>query len=269
MATASPSDLVLGAATVCFGAERGKYPEGNSLFVRGPEESLVIDPSLGLVPRRGALPRADRVLNSHCHEDHVAGNHLFPGVPWHLHEADLPGMLSLDGFLAIFGYGGPIMAHWRKAVVEQFHFTPRPDAVGFADGHVFDLGGGVRVRAIHTPGHTPDHMTFVLEDAALVGDCLLVGTVGRADFYDDGPEELYQSIFDRILRLSDEVAVYPAHYGPNHGLPEDRSTTIGRERRFNDALTQTTKEDFVRYMVEGWPPKPAGWREISERNTSP
>ncbi len=127
--------------------------------------------------------------------------------------------------------------------------------------------GDAAVRAIHTPGHTPDHMAFVLDGAAPVGDCLLVGTVGRADFYDEGPGELYHSIFDRILRLSDEVAVYPAHYGPNHGLPEDCSTTIGRERRFNEALTRSTKEEFVRYMTQGWPPKPAGWREISERNT--
>jgi len=46
--------------------------------VRGGEETVVIDPSLGLLPRRGRLPRVDRVLNSHCHEDHLAGNHLFP-----------------------------------------------------------------------------------------------------------------------------------------------------------------------------------------------
>ena len=73
---------------------------------------------------------------------------------------------------------------------------------------------------------------------------------------------------DKILRLSDEVVVYPAHYGPHHGLPEDRFTTLGKERRFNEALTVKSKEDFIRYMMEGWPPKPSGWREISERNTS-
>ena len=192
--------------------------------------ALVLEASrLGLV--------IERVLETHTHQDHVSGARALGtrlGVPVHL----------------------PFKSPAR------YPHEPIPD-----DGTI--RVGDAAVRAIHTPGHTPDHMTFVLEDAALVGDCLLVGTVGRADFYDDGPEELYQSIFDRILRLSDEVAVYPAHYGPNHGLPEDRSTTIGRERRFNDALTQTTKEDFVRYMVEGWPPKPAGWREISERNTSP
>ena len=68
--------------------------------------------------------------NSHCHEDHVAGNHLFPDVPWHLHEADLPGIRSLDGMMAIYGYRRAIDGGLRpKVVVEQFHFTPRADAV--------------------------------------------------------------------------------------------------------------------------------------------
>lgn len=127
--------------------------------------------------------------------------------------------------------------------------------------------GDIEIRATHTPGHTRDHMTLVLGDAALVGDCLLIGTVGRADFYDGGPEELYHSIFDRILKLSDSVVVYPAHYGAKHGLPEDRFTTIGRERRFNEALTLATKEDFIRYMTDGWPPKPRDWEAVVERNT--
>jgi hypothetical protein len=48
----------------------------------------------------------------------------------------------------------------------------------------------------------------------------------------------------------------------------DRSTTLGKERRSNRALTVKSKEDFIRSMLEGWPPKPIGWREISERNMS-
>ena len=63
--------------------------------------------AVSLVSRRAELPHVDRVVNSHCHEDHVAGNHLFPDVPWHVHEADLPGLQSFAGFLAIFGYDDP------------------------------------------------------------------------------------------------------------------------------------------------------------------
>ncbi|MGH9896382.1 MAG: MBL fold metallo-hydrolase [bacterium] len=127
--------------------------------------------------------------------------------------------------------------------------------------------GDIEVRAIATPGHTPDAMTFVAGDHGLVGDTLLVGTVGRADFYADGPEELYHSIFDKILKLADAVRVHPCHFGPKHGLPETRETTLANERVKNEALTLNSKAEFIRYMTEGWPPQPHGWKEIMWANT--
>ncbi len=127
--------------------------------------------------------------------------------------------------------------------------------------------GDLQVRALETPGHTPDAMTFLVGDAAIVGDTLLVGTVGRADFYPEGPSELYHSVFDKLLRLEDAVRVFPSHFGPHQGLPPDRTTTLGAERVRNEALTQKTKEDFIRYMTGGWPPQPRGWKEIQWANT--
>jgi hydroxyacylglutathione hydrolase len=127
--------------------------------------------------------------------------------------------------------------------------------------------GDIDVRAIATPGHTPDAMTFLAGDDALVGDTLLVGTVGRADFYPEGPNELYHSIFDKMLRLSDAVRIHPCHFGPKHGLPDVRSTTMAHERVRNEALTLKTKDEFIRYMTEGWPPQPHGWKEIMWQNT--
>jgi len=127
--------------------------------------------------------------------------------------------------------------------------------------------GDLDVKAIATPGHTPDAMTFVAGDDALVGDTLLIGTVGRADFYPEGPTELYHSVFDKLLRLSDTVRVHPCHFGPKQGLGPQRTTTMGHERVANEALTQKTKEAFVLYMTEGWPPQPHGWKEIMWQNT--
>jgi hydroxyacylglutathione hydrolase len=127
--------------------------------------------------------------------------------------------------------------------------------------------GDVEVRAISTPGHTPDAMTFLAGDDALVGDTLLVGTVGRADFYPEGPSELFHSVFDKLLGLSDAVRIHPCHYGAHHGLPPERSTTMGRERALNEALTQKSRDAFIRYMTEGWPPQPHGWKEIQWKNT--
>lgn len=126
--------------------------------------------------------------------------------------------------------------------------------------------GDLRLRALDTPGHTPDAMTLVFEDRAIVGDTLLVGTAGRADFYPEGPEELYHSLFDVLLSQRDELQVYPAHFGPHHGLPMAMMTTLGHERKVNEALTQATREDFIRYMTDGWPPQPQGWREMVALN---
>jgi len=74
-------DRRLGHVTVLAGERGGRYPDGNSLLVAGGEETVIIDPSLTVVARRGRLPRVDRVLVGHCHEDHIAGNHLFPDAP--------------------------------------------------------------------------------------------------------------------------------------------------------------------------------------------
>jgi glyoxylase-like metal-dependent hydrolase (beta-lactamase superfamily II) len=156
----------IGPVTVLFGEEGGKYPDGNSLLVRGSHETAIVDPALGVLARvlarSDALPHVDRVLNSHCHEDHVAGNHLFPSVPWHVHEADAVGFRSIDDFMAIYGYSEEVDELWRVTVLERFHYTPRSDVSTFRDGDVFDLGG-VSLRVVHTPGHTRGHSLFVVE----------------------------------------------------------------------------------------------------------
>jgi glyoxylase-like metal-dependent hydrolase (beta-lactamase superfamily II) len=233
LAEPAPQDLVLGATTVCFGEARGKYPQGNSLFVRGREEALVIDPSLGLLPRRGALPRVDRVVNSHCHEDHVAGNHLFPDVPWHVHEADLPGLQSFAGFLAIFGYDdADVAAGWAQALRERFHYQERADAVPFRDGDVFELGGGVRVRVIHTPGHTRGHCALLVEPDSV----LYLGDIDLSSFgpyYGDAWSDLED--FERSLVLVRRIEA--RHYATFHHIGVvDRPTFLERLDRYASVI---------------------------------
>jgi glyoxylase-like metal-dependent hydrolase (beta-lactamase superfamily II) len=220
------------AATVLFGERGGKYPQGNSLLVRGAEETLILDPSLGVIPRRAALPRVDRVVNSHCHEDHVAGNYLFPDAACHVHEADLPGLHSLKGFLAIFGYEGPIGSGWQQALVEQFHYAPRPDATGFRDGHVFELGGGVRVRAVHTPGHTRGHCAFHVEP----DDVLYLGDIDLSSFgpyYGDAWSDLED--FERsLVRVR---GIEARHYATFHHIGVvDRPTFVERLDRYASVI---------------------------------
>jgi glyoxylase-like metal-dependent hydrolase (beta-lactamase superfamily II) len=241
-----PDELRLGATTVCFGEARGKYPQGNSLFVVGREESLVVDPSLGLVPRKGALPHVDRVLNSHCHEDHVAGNHLFPDAPWHVHEADLPGLQSFAGFLAIFGYDdAQVAAGWAQALRERFHYTERPDAVPFRDGDVFDLGGGVRVRVIHTPGHTRGHSALYVEPDGV----LYLGDIDLSSFgpyYGDAWSDLED--FERSLERVREVQA--RHYATFHHIGVvDRPTFLARLDRFA-AVIGDRERRLVAFLAE-------------------
>ena len=114
-----------GAVTVLFGDRGGVYPHGNTVIVRGGDATLVIDPSLGLIPRRDALPGADFVVHTHCHEDHIAGSHLFPDIPWYFHEADLPGIQSIDNMMALFGMPADIDRLYRP-VIPTTHPAPTP-----------------------------------------------------------------------------------------------------------------------------------------------
>src|SRR4030095_4666062 len=111
----------IGAATLVFGPRAGKYPDGNSLLVSGAEQSLLVDPSLGLWPRQGALPDVDHMLLSHCHEDHIAGLPLFPEAAVHVHEEDRIGLRSLDDFLAIYGFPEPVPSPFSRVLVEEVH----------------------------------------------------------------------------------------------------------------------------------------------------
>ncbi len=117
-------DLTIGNVTVLFGAAHGKYPHGNSLLVRGARGDADDRPVARRRRAQGRAAARRSRLNSHCHEDHIAGNHLFPEVPWQLHEADLSGLHSFAGFLAIYGYDDAVIgAGWEQALVEKFHFT--------------------------------------------------------------------------------------------------------------------------------------------------
>ena len=236
----------LGAATVLFGPRGGKYPDGNSLLVEGPEESLLVDPSLGLLARRDALPRVDRVLLSHCHEDHVAGLQLFPDAPVHVHEADRLGLRSLDDFMQIYGFPEPVATPWRAALVERFHYAPRPDAARFADRAVFELGGDVRVRAIHAPGHTRGHCVLHVEpdDALYLGD---IDLSSFGPYYGDAWSSLED--FERSLELVrglDARAWITFHH---IGVLDGRAAFLERLDRYA-AVIRAREERLLAYLEQ-------------------
>jgi len=240
----NPRDRSLGRVTVLGGDRGGRYPHGNSLLVAGSEETLLIDPSLSLIGR-ASLPFTDRVLNSHCHEDHVAGNHLYPKAPLLLHEADLPGIRSLDAMMEIYGMSPRIAAAFRQVLVDDFHYTPRPDATAFRDGDVFDLGD-VRVRVIHAPGHTRGHCVLHVEpeDVVYLGD---IDLSSFGPYYGDAWSSLED--FERTLAQVREIDA--RWYATFHhiGVVEGRDAFLERIDRFA-AVIGTRERRLVEFLAE-------------------
>jgi len=232
--------------TVLRGVQRGKYPHGNSLLVTGRAGVLLIDPSVGVAEAPASeLPAVDGVVNSHCHEDHIAGNGRFPGAPWHLPEADLPGIRSLDGLMAIYGFTGEIDAIWRRVVVDQFHFLPRADALAYRDGDVFELGGA-SVRVLHAPGHTRGHSMLHVEP----DDVLYLGDIDLSSF---GPYygDAWSSLEDFERTLERARGIRARWYATFHhlGVIEGREAFVARLDRYAAVIGERERR-LLAYLAE-------------------
>jgi hydroxyacylglutathione hydrolase len=149
---------------------------------------------------------------------------------------------------------------------------------GLRDGDEVDLGGW-RLRALGTPGHTPEHVAYLLSDrdrprAVFTGGSLLVGSVARTDLIDPDDTEaltraLWRSIHHRLLALPDDVAVFPTHgagsfcSAPGGGR---RWTTIGQERHANPLLGAPDEDAFVREFLASLGTYPPYFRRLREVN---
>jgi hydroxyacylglutathione hydrolase len=132
--------------------------------------------------------------------------------------------------------------------------------------------GKVRISALETPGHTPEGISLVVIDeerspnpwAVLTGDTLFIGDVGRPDLSKaHTPQQLagslYDSLQDKLMKLGDQVLVYPAHGAGSlcgRNMRAERSSTIGTERLTNYALQIKTREEFIRQLTEKLPSRP-------------
>ena len=162
----------LGAASVYLGEKSGKYPDGNQVVVRGADTLAAFDTPL-VANRLGAeLLDADIVVLGHVHEDHMAGLHRLPRAEVHVHERDVEAARSWEGLSRHYGYSQPVLDEMQVMMRRDFHYAPRPDARPYRDGALWDLGGGVTVRAIHAPGHTSGHCVLLVEPGgvAFIGD---------------------------------------------------------------------------------------------------
>lgn len=130
-----------------------------------------------------------------------------------------------------------------QAPVVMNCLSPAPYAEMRLDDGDMLIVGNLRLRAMHTPGHTRDSMCMVMEDRVFTGDTLLIGGTGRTDLPTGDPEALHGSLFGKLLALPLETRVYPAHdyKGRSH-------STIGAEIAENPRLKNSERAEFVAMM---------------------
>ena len=147
----------------------------------------------------------------------------------------------------------------------------------------FELAfGALRIRVLQTPGHTPESICLLVTDtekadtpwAVLTGDTLFLGDVGRPDLSKSHtPEQLaglmYDSLHNKLLKLPDQVLVYPAHGAGSlcgRNMRAERSSTIGTERLTNYALQIPNREEFIRQLTQNLPVRPDYFLQDAEIN---
>ncbi len=195
--------------------------EGCQSYLVGCQEThsgALIDPAMqqidhyvGLAARNGL--RIRYVVDTHTHADHFSASRA------------LGKMLDV-----------PVVMH---------QLSPAPHAdFRLSDGEILRVGN-MRIRALHTPGHTRDSMCLVAEDRVFTGDTLLIGATGRTDLPTGNPDELFNSLFNVVLKLPAETKVFPAHdyKGRSH-------TTIGAEIENNPRLQKRERAAFVEMMQQ-------------------
>jgi hydroxyacylglutathione hydrolase len=196
--------------------------------------------------------RIEHVFETHTHADHVSGH----------------GRLAAATGAAI---------HIHRDARAEYEHEP------FDDGDEFALGA-LRVRALHTPGHRPEHTAFALVDmrrgdepwAVLTGDTLFVNDVARPDLAiekADGARGIFASLRGKLLGLGDDVEVWPGHLGGSMcggpGMDLKISSTIGFEKRHNPALRISDEDEFVAAALAGLGPQPPNFEAIVELNRGP
>ena len=178
--------------------------------------AALIDPEVRQIDRYQALANRDGlrikfVIDTHTHADHFSATRQLGEV-----------------------FNAPVVMH------RESH-APFAD-MRLDDGDMLAIGN-LRLQALHTPGHTRDSMCLMVEDRVFTGDTLLIGATGRTDLPTGNPEQLYDSLFNKLLKLDPKTLVYPAHdyKGRTH-------TTIAGEIATNPRLQQNDRAAFVDLM---------------------
>ena len=214
-------------------------------YVVSENEAFIID------PLRETKPYLDRLA-----KDGVTLKYIFET---HFHADFVSGHLDLSEKT-----GAPII----------YGPTAKPDfeAIIAKDNEIFEIGR-IKIKVLHTPGHTMESSTYLLidengkEHAIFSGDTLFLGDVGRPDLAQKAGEIteedlaglLYESLQTKIMPLSDDIIVYPAHGAGSacgKNMQKETVDTLGNQRKTNYALNQPDKESFVKEVLDGLSPPP-------------
>lgn len=191
-----------------------------SYLIACPEtlSAALIDPAVSQIDRYMALATRNGVniryvIDTHTHADHFSA------------AKQMSEMLNV-----------PTVMH---------HDSPAPFAsLRLDDDDMLKLGA-LKIRALHTPGHTRDSLCLVVEDRVFTGDTLLIGGTGRTDLPTGDPDQLYDSLFGKLLKLDPSLMVFPAHDYKGRG-----HSTIGAEIAENPRLQKRDRAAFVQMMRE-------------------
>jgi hydroxyacylglutathione hydrolase len=190
-------------------------------------EAVIIDPAgeedkiLDLIQTQNV--KIKYILNTHGHSDHVLGNPKLKevlNIPVCMHEAD-------DRF-----FSDPSV---REKSSQQLGLPPPdPADIRLKDEDIIEVGT-LDIKVIHTPGHTPGSVCYLIDGNLFCGDTLFVGAVGRTDLIGGSLETLLESLEKKMIVLPKETVVWPGHdYG------DTPTSTIGREMEENPYIT-----DFI------------------------
>ena len=210
----------LGPVSVHLGEKSGKYPDGNQVMVRGADSLAAFDTPLVANRLGDEFLAADLVVLGHVHEDHMAGLHRLPHAPVYVHEADAEAARSWPGLSRHYGYAPAVLEGMHAKIEREFHYLPRPDALAYADGACWDLGGGVTVRAIHAPGHTSGHCVLLVEPdgVAFIGD---IDLSSFGPYYGDATSSL--PAFRRTLAAVKDIPARAWITSHHKGVITDRA----------------------------------------------
>jgi hydroxyacylglutathione hydrolase len=200
------------------------FSENTYVLYDDTKECVVIDPGCSNKTEQQELQdfiktnelKVVRLLNTHCHIDHVLGNKFVAdtyGVPLEIHEDDLPVLRSVPTYSAAYGF-----PQYQEVLPEKF--LKEGEDVAF---------GNTKLQVLFTPGHAPGHVVFYHPESQnlIGGDVLFQRSIGRTDLPGGDYDTLIQSIKTKLFTLPEEVTVHPGH-GP--------STTIGEEKASNPFL---------------------------------